>query len=216
MAKVFQFTAPAAQAADFSFTADAPLTSGARQTLISGATGPVTADIAGSKDGAAPAALTGTISNPGASWVYVYSASAADLTVSRVLVVRVSDLAGAAYDDVTLVIYVSVNVSRLNLDSSAVPGQVPLLLTPNGTTRHTNLLDVAMGAEPVAITGAVGATRGAQAMLQDLWYRFLRKHKKTGSGSSGQVIVYKEDDVTPIATQTASKTGSEQVVEKAS
>ncbi len=67
-----------------------------------------------------------------------------------------------------------------------------------------------------ALVIPVGATRSVGSLIQDLWYRIYRKHKKTGSGISGQVLTYKEDGTTAFSTQVTSRpSGSEQIVGKA-
>jgi hypothetical protein len=68
-----------------------------------------------------------------------------------------------------------------------------------------------------AETIPIGSTRSVGSLIQDLWYRILRKHKKVGSGSSSQVITYKEDGTTAFSTQAAIRpSGSEQIVDKSS
>lgn len=151
-------------------------------------------------------------------------------TLAEDIFIYIVDQNGPAFRDLRIHLKTIQRMTQLDLDPSAyavtadvnglvIAGRgagIPLQLTPAGATRHTNLFDTPMGSEPSAITGAVGATRSVGQFMQDLWYRFFRKHMKTGSGSSGQVIVYKEDGLAVISTQTASKTGTDQTVEKAS
>lgn len=162
--------------------------------------------------------------------LYAQGLTIAETLAEDIFLLFVDQTAGAAWRDLRIHLKTITRQTQLQVDPTAytvtadVDGLLlagrgaglPLKLTPAGATRHTNIFDTPIGAEPVVITGAVGATRSVGAFIQDLWYRFYRKHMKTGSGSSGQVLVYKEDGVTAIATQTASKTGTDQTVDKAS
>ncbi len=159
---------------------------------------------------------------------YALVLTAAELTGFWIRVIFQDQTTPAAWRSFSLDIFTVISAGRLYIDATGVAAAnqdavnfiakgtgLSLNLTP-GSARHTNIFDTVMGAEPTAITAAVGATRSIGAFIQDLWYRFYRTHKKMGSGASGQVLVYKEDDVTPVSTQTASKTGTDQTISKAS
>jgi hypothetical protein len=160
--------------------------------------------------------------------MYYIDLTAAEMLAERIHLMFVDQTATPVFPDTTFIINTVLRVGQLAIDAGAVVAAnadavtltskgvgLPLNLVP-GTARHTNLFDTAMGSEPTAITAAVGSTRSVGLFIQDLWYRFFRKHKKTGSGSSGQLFVYKEDGTTLISTQTASKTGTDQTIDKAS
>jgi hypothetical protein len=160
--------------------------------------------------------------------LYYIDLTAAETLLGEVLLLYfVDQTATPVFPDTAFRIETIIQVSQVYVSSTGVAAAnadaitltskglgLPLNLVP-GTARHTNLFDTAIGAEPTAITGSVGATRSVGQFIQDLWYRFFRKHKKTGSGSSGQLIVYKEDGTTVISTQTASKSSTEQIIDKA-
>lgn len=200
MAKVFHFYVPYGQAVVLPFTADAPLTSGARQTCITGATGPVTADISISKDGAALGAPAGTITQVGTK-LYTYNATAADMSAQRIMAI-ISDNAGAAYDDVTIHIETRL-ATQFYGDASAAPGAA------NGfhgigtaTGKPCNWFDTVLGVEPTAAFNALTSTVGE--FLQHLLARWF--HVVITSGT--QQIVYKRDDSTALDTMTVTPTGS--------
>ncbi len=190
----------------------------------------VAGDVQISKDGGAPANVTVLPTQVTAGKALYAQALTVAETLAEDIVLLYVDQNGPAWRDLRIHLKTITRQTQLQVDPSTytvtadVDGMLlagrgaglPLKLTPAGATRHTNLFDTPMGAEPAAITGAVGATRSVGAFIQDVWYRFFRKHQKTGSGSSGQVIVYKEDGVAVIATQTASKTGTDQTIDKAS
>jgi hypothetical protein len=214
MAKVFRFTAKYGQAKSFEFTADAPLTSGARQVLISGGTGPVTADITGSKDGAGPAALTGVITNPGVSWIYVYAASAADLQCDRSLVVKVSDAGAALYDDVTLVIHFTLELSQFSVDPTSWTGNRNGIEskglgaghgysgTAGASGKICNFFDTVLGTEAATAYNALTST------IKDAIQKVAARFYKRVVTNTTQQIVYKEDGTTAVDTMTITASGS--------
>ncbi len=186
----------------------------------------VAGDVKQSCDGGAPANTTNLPVQVGGPLYYI-DLTAAELFGERLTLTFVDQTATPVFPDTAFLIHTTIRIAQLVIDSNAVVAAnadaitltakgtgLPLNLVPV-TGRHTNLFDTAMGAEPTAITAAVGATRSVGLFIQDLWYRFFRRHKKTGSGSSGQLFVYKEDGTTLISTQTASKTGTDQTIDKA-
>lgn len=191
----------------------------------------VAGDVQISINGAAPANVTSLPTQVTAGKaLYAQSLTVAETLGEDIFLFYIDQTGAAAWRDLRIHLKSIWRMTQLDLDPTGytltvdVDGLVafgrgaglPLKLNPAGATRHTNIFDTPMGSEPSAITGAVGATRSVGAFMQDIWYRFFRKHKKTGSGSSGQVIVYKEDGATAISTQTASKTGTDQTIDKAS
>lgn len=214
------------------FSLETPASTGADRFITGTIVGiPIVAgDVQVSINGAAPANVTAlpTQVTPGKA-LYAQGLTIAE-TLGEDIYLYYIDQNGPAFRDLRIHLKAIWRVTQLDVDPTGytlnadVDGIVafgrgaglPLKLTPAGATRHTNIFDTVMGAEPSVIGAAVGATRSVGQFVQDLWYRFYRKHMKTGSGSSGQVIVYKEDGTTAIATQTASKTGTDQTVEKAS
>ena len=66
-------------------------------------------------------------------------------------------------------------------------------------------------------TVAIGGSRSIGQLIQDIWYRIFRRHRKTGSGISSQVRVFKEDGTTAFSIQNAVRpSGSEQIIDKSS
>jgi len=212
MAQVIHFYVKYGQAVILPFTAQAPLTSGARQTLITGATGPVTADITISKDGAALGAPTGTIAQV-AGKLYTYNASAADMTAQRIMAV-VSDAAGAAYDDVTIYIETILELGQLNANATNMPtGNSGIVGTgigtghgiqgiPGASGKICNFFDTVLVTEPAAAYNALTST--IMETLQHLAARFY--HRVVTSGT--QQTVYKRGGVTASDTMTITPTGS--------
>lgn len=214
------------------FTLESPLATSSDRLITSSIAGtPIVAgDVQISVAGAALVNTTTLPTQVGvAKPLYAQALTVAETLGDDIYLFYVDQTASPAFRDLCIHLKSVWRMTQLDLDPRAytlVPdvdglaafgrgGGLPFKLTPAGATRHTNLFDTPMGAEPTPITGLVGATRSVGAFMQDLWYRHFRKHKKTGSGSSGQVIVYKEDDLTAISTQTASKTGTEQTIERA-
>lgn len=212
MAQVIHYYVKYGQAVVLPFTAQAPLTSGARQTLITGATGPVTADLTISKDSAALGAPTGIITQVGTK-LYTYNASAADMTAQRILAI-VSDAAGAAFDDVTIIIETILELGQLNANASNMAaGNSGIVGTgvgtghgiqgvPGASGKICNFFDTIFGAEPASAWNSLTST--VADALQHLAARFY--HSVVTSGT--QQTVYKRGGVTALDTMTITPTGS--------
>ena len=190
---------PYGQAASFIITA--PVVAAGRE-FVAGAGGPVTADASISKDEAAFAAIGGAVTNV-ATKAYLVALNATDMQFRRGALL-LSDAAGAAYDDVLVLLRTRLEPSALQLDASQLVGVKPFLLTPNGATQHTNLFDTVLGSELAAIGTA--ATNSVGQFLLALWERFFHKVTQTQT----QQTVFKVDDSTPVATSVCSNVGGTQ------
>jgi pSer/pThr/pTyr-binding forkhead associated (FHA) protein len=144
--------------------------------------------------------------------LYIYSATAADVTAQRILAV-ISDAAGAAYDDVTLIIETVLELGQVVADARQMAGNkngidAYGLGTGNGINgtagasgKVCNFFDTVLGAEPAAAFNALTSS------VADMWQHLLARFYHTVTTSGTQQTVYKRDNTTVLDQMTITPTG---------
>lgn len=178
--------------------------------FVSGASGPVTADVSISKDGAALGALSGTtISNPGAGKLFLLNISADDSKFTKIDFL-VTD-GGADYQDVLIKVETRLP-TQIFADASQIPGSnFGIYGLGSATGGGTNVLrTTTLGAEPTTAFDVETAT--VAEGIQHLGMRAY--HKRAASGTL--LVVYKKDDATALNSMTISVAGGTVTVSRAS